>query len=108
MYASAMNSKERENLLENERTMIASKLAELSEEQSKKMLQKEIRLREDAQSKFVLLEKVCKPMFSTIPHKEEGHCMKPKCVPQLFLGSLLGMQHLLVLSQFFSLSLAST
>lgn len=68
-----MNSKERENLLENERTMIASKLAELSEEQSKKMLQKEIRLREDAQSKFVLLEKVCKPMFSTIPHKEEGH-----------------------------------
>lgn len=68
MYASAMNSKERENLLENERTMIASKLAELSEEQSKKMLQKEIRLREDAQSKFVLLEKVCKPMFSTIPH----------------------------------------
>jgi len=73
MYASAMNSKERENLLENERTMIASKLAELSEEQSKKMLQKEIRLREDAQSKFVLLEKVCKPMFSTIPHKEEGH-----------------------------------
>ena len=107
MYASAMNSKERENLLENERTMIASKLAELSEEQSKKMLQKEIRLREDAQSKFVLLEKVCKPMFSTIPHKEEGH-MKPKCVPQLFLGSLLGMQHLLVFSQFFSLSLAST
>ena len=68
MYASAMNSKERENLLENERTMIASKLAELSEEQSKKMLQKEIRLREDAQSKFVLLEKVCKPMFSSIPH----------------------------------------
>ena len=68
MYASAMNSKERENLLQNERTMIASKLAELSEEQSKKMLQKEIRLREDAQSKFVLLEKVCKPMFSSIPH----------------------------------------
>ena len=53
-----MNSKEKENLLETERTMIASKLAELSEEQSKKMLQKEIRLREDAQTKFVTLEKV--------------------------------------------------
>lgn len=59
MYANAMNSKEKENLLENERNLIASKLAELSEEQSKKMLQKEIRLREDAQAKFVLLEKVC-------------------------------------------------
>lgn len=58
MYANALNSKEKENLLENERNLIASKLAELSEEQSKKMLQKEIRLREDAQAKFVLLEKV--------------------------------------------------
>ncbi|KAJ7362135.1 hypothetical protein OS493_013226 [Desmophyllum pertusum] len=57
LYAHSMNSKDKEDLLENERTMIASKLAELSEEQSKKMLQKEIRLREDAQSKFVLLEK---------------------------------------------------
>lgn len=57
LYAHSMNSKEKEDLLENERTMIASKLAELSEEQSKKMLQKEIRLREDAQAKFVLLEK---------------------------------------------------
>ena len=59
IYANAMNSKEKENLLETERTLIASKLAELSEEQSKKMLQKEIRLREDAQTKFVTLEKVC-------------------------------------------------
>lgn len=58
LYAQSMNSKEKEDLIENERTMIASKLAELSEEQSKKMLQKEIRLREDAQAKFVLLEKV--------------------------------------------------
>jgi len=63
MYANAMNSKEKENILENERNMIASKLAELSEEQSKKMLQKEIRLREDAQAKFVLLEKVSKTIF---------------------------------------------
>ena len=63
MYANAMNSKEKENILENERNMIASKLAELSEEQSKKMLQKEIRLREDAQAKFVLLEKVSKTVF---------------------------------------------
>nr|XP_058955714.1 golgin subfamily A member 6-like protein 24 isoform X5 [Pocillopora verrucosa] len=57
LYAQSMNSKEKEDLLENERSMIASKLAELSDEQSKKMLQKEIRLREDAQSKFTLLEK---------------------------------------------------
>lgn len=86
MYASAMNSKERENLLENERTMIASKLAELSEEQSKKMLQKEIRLREDAQSKFVLLEKVCKPMFSSIPHFGNERELEPKCIPQLIIN----------------------
>ena len=58
LYAQSMNSKEKEDLLESERSMIASKLAELSDEQSKKMLQKEIRLREDAQSKFTLLEKV--------------------------------------------------
>lgn len=57
LYAQSMNSKEKEDLLESERNMIASKLAELSDEQSKKMLQKEIRLREDAQAKFVLLEK---------------------------------------------------
>ena len=53
-----MNSKERENLLENERNMISVKLAEINEEQNKKMLQKDIQLREDAQAKFVLLEKV--------------------------------------------------
>lgn len=57
-YASAMSSKEKESLLENERNMISTKLAEINEDQNKKMLQKEIRLREDAQAKFVLLEKV--------------------------------------------------
>jgi len=66
LYAQSMNSKEKEDLIENERTMIASKLAELSEEQSKKMLQKEIRLREDAQAKFVLLEKVSNTFFCLI------------------------------------------
>ena len=66
LYAHSMNSKEKEDLIENERTMIASKLAELSEEQSKKMLQKEIRLREDAQAKFVLLEKVSYTFFCLI------------------------------------------
>lgn len=66
LYAHSMNSKEKEDLIENERTMIASKLAELSEEQSKKMLQKEIRLREDAQAKFVLLEKVRNILFCVI------------------------------------------
>ena len=58
VYASAMSSKEKESLLENERNMISTKLAEINEDQNKKMLQKEIRLREDAQAKFVLLEKV--------------------------------------------------
>ncbi|XP_029212972.2 coiled-coil domain-containing protein 154-like isoform X5 [Acropora millepora] len=57
VYASAMSSKEKESLLENERNMISTKLAEINEDQNKKMLQKEIRLREDAQAKFVLLEK---------------------------------------------------
>ena len=108
MYASAMNSKERENLLENERTMIASKLAELSEEQSKKMLQKEIRLREDAQSKFVLLEKVCKPMFSTIPHfgNDKGSGAKVCSAIYCFWDHYcLGMLRLSAFSQFFPLSL---
>ena len=65
LYAQSMNSKEKDDLLENERTMIASKLAEVSEEQSKKMLQKEIRLREDAQAKFALLEKVSINLYYT-------------------------------------------
>ena len=69
MYATTMNSKERENLLENERNMISSKLAEINEEQNKKMLQKEIRLREDAQAKFVLLEKVRIVPFSNYSPK---------------------------------------
>ena len=67
MYANSMNSREKESLLENERTAIASKLAELSEEQSKKMLQKEVRLREDAQAKFALLEKVRFERYSVYP-----------------------------------------
>lgn len=53
-----MNFKEKEDFFENERSMIVSKLVEFLDEQSKKMLQKEIRLREDVQLKFILLEKV--------------------------------------------------
>ena len=108
MYASAMNSKERENLLENERTMIASKLAELSEEQSKKMLQKEIRLREDAQSKFVLLEKVCRPMFSLIPHFGNMTGTEAKMCPTIVSWIITGNAALVSIKPIFSLSLAST
>lgn len=58
LYSSSRQSKDKENLMEAERSALANKMAEMSEEQSKKMLQKEIRLREDAQSKFVALERV--------------------------------------------------
>lgn len=58
LFSTSRQSKDKENKLEAERSALANKMAEISEEQSKKMLQKEMRLREDAQSKFVALEKV--------------------------------------------------
>ena len=58
LYSNSKHSQDKENMLEAERSAFASKMAEISEEQSKRLLQKEIRLREDAQSKFVSLERV--------------------------------------------------
>ncbi|XP_078690494.1 coiled-coil domain-containing protein 154-like [Branchiostoma floridae x Branchiostoma belcheri] len=50
--------KEREQAAENERVRLQGKLSEIAEEVSKKILQKEIRLREEAQQKFHNVEKV--------------------------------------------------
>ena len=82
LYAHSMNSKEKEDLIENERTMIASKLAEFSEEHSKKMLQKEIRLREDAQAKFVVLEKVSNTLFGLKCLWDENGYFSLKCLKE--------------------------
>ncbi|CAH1274051.1 CCDC154 [Branchiostoma lanceolatum] len=50
--------REREQAAENERVRLQGKLSEIAEEVSKKILQKEIRLREEAQQKFHNVEKV--------------------------------------------------
>lgn len=54
----SMLSRDKESMMMSERGQIANKMAELSEEQNKKLLQKEIRLREEAQSRFLAMEKV--------------------------------------------------
>ena len=50
--------REREHAAEKERLRLQSKIAEIAEEVSKKILQKEMRLREENQSKYSKLEKV--------------------------------------------------
>lgn len=57
-HSSSAYSKEKDNLLDSERSRFANTVAEIAEEQSRKLLKNEIKLREDAQSKFMALEKV--------------------------------------------------
>ncbi|XP_032221549.2 coiled-coil domain-containing protein 154 isoform X4 [Nematostella vectensis] len=57
MHSTSMMSRDKDSMLATERSQMASRLAEISDEQNKKLLQKEIRLREEAQSKFMALEK---------------------------------------------------
>jgi len=56
--ASSLLNRDKDSMMMTERSQLANKMAELTEEQNKKLLQKEIRLREEAQSKFVAMEKV--------------------------------------------------
>ena len=51
--------RERDHTAETERIRLQSKLADMSEELNQKLLQKEIKLREDSQKKLADLEKVC-------------------------------------------------
>ena len=50
--------REREHAADNERLKMQGKIAEIAEEVSRKILSKEIRLREEAQQKFGNIEKV--------------------------------------------------
>ena len=50
--------REREHAADNERLKMQGKIAEIAEEVSRKILTKEIRLREEAQQKFGNIEKV--------------------------------------------------
>ena len=51
--------RERDHTAETERIRLQSKLADMSEELHQKLLQKEMKLREDSQKKLADLEKVC-------------------------------------------------
>ena len=100
-YSSASYSKEKDDLLDSERSRLANTMAEISEEQSRKLLKNEIKLREDAQTKFLALEKVIictvagkkKKDLSWIMHnivlqvEENCHAITCSCFP--FLTSLL-------------------
>ena len=59
LYSNSIHSKNKEDLLrDSERSQFASTVAEIADEQSRKLLKNEMRLREDAQAKFMSLEKV--------------------------------------------------
>lgn len=58
IQASSMINRDKDSMMMSERSQIANKMAELTEEQNKKLLQKEIILREEAQTKFLAMEKV--------------------------------------------------
>lgn len=58
MHALEVIQREKEHAAETERLRLQSKIAEIAEEVSKKILQKEIKLREENQSKFSQMEQV--------------------------------------------------
>lgn len=58
MHALDVIQREREHAADNERLKMQGKIAEIAEEVSRKILSKEIRLREEAQQKFANIEKV--------------------------------------------------
>ena len=57
-HTASLNLREKDSAHEVEKTKLTYKMAELTEEQNKKALQREMQLREEAQMKFVILEKV--------------------------------------------------
>ncbi len=58
MHALEVVQREREHAADTERLRMQSKIAEMAEEVGKKILQKELMLREENQSKFSQLEQV--------------------------------------------------
>ena len=57
-HVTKYNMKEKTSDFETEKNKLVYKMAEMSEEQNKRILQREMQLREDAQMKFTVLEKV--------------------------------------------------
>ncbi|EDO26129.1 predicted protein [Nematostella vectensis] len=72
MHSTSMMSRDKDSMLATERSQMASRLAEISDEQNKKLLQKEIRLREEAQSKFMALEKVKADIQNLLEQSKES------------------------------------
>lgn len=58
MHALNVVQREKEHAAESERIKLQSKIAEIAEEVSKKILQKEMKLREESQHKFAQVEQV--------------------------------------------------
>ena len=63
MHALDTLQRERDHGAETERIKLQSKIAEIAEEVSKKILQKEIKLRQESQDKFAALESVSVPLL---------------------------------------------
>lgn len=57
-HTASLNIREKDNVYEVEKSKLAYKMAELTEDTNKKALQREMQLREESQKKFSVLEKV--------------------------------------------------
>lgn len=57
-HTASLNMREKDNVHEVEKSKMTYKMAELTDETNKKALQREMQLREEAQMKFIILEKV--------------------------------------------------
>ena len=62
-HRATLSLKEKENAFDTEKSKLVYKMTELSEEQNKKALQREMDLRDDAHMKFLFLEKVSEQCF---------------------------------------------
>ena len=57
-HSASLSMREKDNVHDLEKSKLTYKMAELTEETNKKALQREMQLREEAQMKFAILEKV--------------------------------------------------
>ena len=89
MHALDVVQREREHAADNERLKMHGKIAEIAEEVSKKILSKEIRLREEAQQKFSNIEKVRNGIKNVLSWNLEGHNCKSFILHKFTLDMIL-------------------
>jgi hypothetical protein len=64
--------REKEHAAETERLKLQNRVAEMVEDVSKRILQKDIKLREETQDKFLQIEKVCRVTLTGVARHKRG------------------------------------